>query len=227
MLRGLGCEDVATFRASGNVVFSAEGEVRTAAHRVEKALRKSLGYDVGGVRAHGRRDHGDRRSTIRSMPVRVESSTGQTAGGAAGGQAPGRCPQVLAHADRRRSVCGSRPRALLASERGPDGFGRRHGRHHRRRSAPTPCGRRARSTSSPRSSSSPSRSGAGRRRRSRPRRRTLHDRCARRAVRCTTSRRDRACAPPRRRSGSTRLPARFPVARSRGCARLRQHRAPA
>jgi uncharacterized protein (DUF1697 family) len=39
----LGFEDVATFRASGNVVFTTES--KTDAKKIEQALRKTLGYD--------------------------------------------------------------------------------------------------------------------------------------------------------------------------------------
>ena len=40
----LGFEDVATFRASGNLVFSSSRKVDAA--RLEQGLRKTLGYDV-------------------------------------------------------------------------------------------------------------------------------------------------------------------------------------
>jgi uncharacterized protein (DUF1697 family) len=40
----LGFDDVATFRASGNVVFTATGKVDASG--IEKGLRKTLGYDV-------------------------------------------------------------------------------------------------------------------------------------------------------------------------------------
>ena len=40
----LGLEDVATFRASGNVVFSAPRKVDAA--QIERGLKKSLGYEV-------------------------------------------------------------------------------------------------------------------------------------------------------------------------------------
>jgi uncharacterized protein (DUF1697 family) len=40
----LGLEDVATFRASGNVVFSAARKVDAA--QIERGLKKSLGYEV-------------------------------------------------------------------------------------------------------------------------------------------------------------------------------------
>jgi uncharacterized protein (DUF1697 family) len=43
----IGCEDVATFRASGNVVFSADGGSEAALQgRVEAGLREGLGYEV-------------------------------------------------------------------------------------------------------------------------------------------------------------------------------------
>jgi uncharacterized protein (DUF1697 family) len=40
----LGCADVATFRASGNVIFDAGGRVDEAG--IERGLRKALGYEV-------------------------------------------------------------------------------------------------------------------------------------------------------------------------------------
>lgn len=44
---GLGFEDVATFRSSGNVVFAAAREpVAKMAGRIEKGLRESLGFEV-------------------------------------------------------------------------------------------------------------------------------------------------------------------------------------
>jgi len=47
-LEGAGFENVATFRASGNVAFSASGpdEVEQITARVEEALANSLGFDV-------------------------------------------------------------------------------------------------------------------------------------------------------------------------------------
>ncbi|HEX3174899.1 MAG TPA: DUF1697 domain-containing protein [Solirubrobacterales bacterium] len=43
----LGCDEVATFRASGNVIFEAAGEKRDAlASRLEAGLGESLGYEV-------------------------------------------------------------------------------------------------------------------------------------------------------------------------------------
>jgi uncharacterized protein (DUF1697 family) len=44
---GLGCEEVATFRASGNVIFSVDGEspVKLTA-RLEDGLAEALGYEV-------------------------------------------------------------------------------------------------------------------------------------------------------------------------------------
>ena len=44
IFEGVGAEEVATFRTSGNVVFEAKREMAT---EVEKALEKTLGYDVG------------------------------------------------------------------------------------------------------------------------------------------------------------------------------------
>jgi uncharacterized protein (DUF1697 family) len=42
----LGFEDVATFRTSGNVVFSASGSDAKLRSRIEKALADKLGFDV-------------------------------------------------------------------------------------------------------------------------------------------------------------------------------------
>jgi uncharacterized protein (DUF1697 family) len=42
----IGCEDVATFRASGNVVFGADGTEAALQKRVEKGLGEGLGYEV-------------------------------------------------------------------------------------------------------------------------------------------------------------------------------------
>ena len=41
----IGCEDVATFRASGNVIFTAGGAAGPLTKRIERALKNSLGYD--------------------------------------------------------------------------------------------------------------------------------------------------------------------------------------
>ncbi len=44
---GLGCEDVATFRASGNVIFaSADGSPAKLSSRLESGLAEALGYEV-------------------------------------------------------------------------------------------------------------------------------------------------------------------------------------
>jgi uncharacterized protein (DUF1697 family) len=45
-LEKIGCEDVTTFRASGNVVFTAPGSVASLAARIERGLEQSLGYEV-------------------------------------------------------------------------------------------------------------------------------------------------------------------------------------
>jgi uncharacterized protein (DUF1697 family) len=42
----IGCEEVAAFRASGNVVFSAEGPEPAVQKQVEAGLREGLGYEV-------------------------------------------------------------------------------------------------------------------------------------------------------------------------------------
>ena len=44
IFEGVGAEEVATFRTSGNVVFEAP---RDMGPKIEKALEKTLGYDVG------------------------------------------------------------------------------------------------------------------------------------------------------------------------------------
>jgi uncharacterized protein (DUF1697 family) len=43
---GLGYEDVATFRTSGNVVFSARGSAKQLKAQVERGLEDSLGFEV-------------------------------------------------------------------------------------------------------------------------------------------------------------------------------------
>lgn len=42
----LGCEDVATFRASGNVVFAKSGRPGELTTRLEEGLTEALGYEV-------------------------------------------------------------------------------------------------------------------------------------------------------------------------------------
>jgi uncharacterized protein (DUF1697 family) len=42
----LGCEDVATFRASGNVVFAKDGRAGALSRQLEEGLAEALGYDV-------------------------------------------------------------------------------------------------------------------------------------------------------------------------------------
>jgi uncharacterized protein (DUF1697 family) len=42
----LGCEEVATFRASGNVVFAGGGRPTEVTARLEKGLAEALGYEV-------------------------------------------------------------------------------------------------------------------------------------------------------------------------------------
>lgn len=42
----LGCEDVATFRASGNVVFAKDGRPVELTAQLEKGLGEALGYEV-------------------------------------------------------------------------------------------------------------------------------------------------------------------------------------
>jgi uncharacterized protein (DUF1697 family) len=42
----LGCEEVATFRASGNVIFSRDGQAPALTSRLEEGLAEVLGYEV-------------------------------------------------------------------------------------------------------------------------------------------------------------------------------------
>ncbi|HEY5815234.1 MAG TPA: DUF1697 domain-containing protein [Solirubrobacterales bacterium] len=42
----LGCEDVATFRASGNVIFARDGRLAALTSRLEEGLAEALGYEV-------------------------------------------------------------------------------------------------------------------------------------------------------------------------------------
>lgn len=42
----LGCEDVATFRASGNVIFARDGRPAQLTSRLEEGLVEALGYEV-------------------------------------------------------------------------------------------------------------------------------------------------------------------------------------
>jgi uncharacterized protein (DUF1697 family) len=44
IFEGIGLEDVASFRTSGNIVFDAPRDMST---QIEKALEEALGYDVG------------------------------------------------------------------------------------------------------------------------------------------------------------------------------------
>jgi uncharacterized protein (DUF1697 family) len=45
-LEGIGFDDVATFRTSGNVVFSSDGSVDGIPAKLEAGLRKALGFEV-------------------------------------------------------------------------------------------------------------------------------------------------------------------------------------
>jgi uncharacterized protein (DUF1697 family) len=42
----LGCEEVATFRASGNVIFAKDGREAALTSQLEKGLAEALGYEV-------------------------------------------------------------------------------------------------------------------------------------------------------------------------------------
>jgi uncharacterized protein (DUF1697 family) len=44
--RNLGCTDVSTFRASGNVIFTGTGSVAQLRDQLERGLAGALGYDV-------------------------------------------------------------------------------------------------------------------------------------------------------------------------------------
>jgi len=46
IFEGLGFEDVATFRTSGNVVFRAAGSDAKLRSKIEKGLEEGLGFDV-------------------------------------------------------------------------------------------------------------------------------------------------------------------------------------
>jgi uncharacterized protein (DUF1697 family) len=46
VFEGLGFGDVATFRTSGNVVFSASGSAERLAKRIEQGLEEGLGFEV-------------------------------------------------------------------------------------------------------------------------------------------------------------------------------------
>jgi uncharacterized protein (DUF1697 family) len=44
--KALGCEEVATFRASGNVIFAKDGDQAGLTSQLEDGLAEALGYDV-------------------------------------------------------------------------------------------------------------------------------------------------------------------------------------
>ena len=52
----IGCEDVITFRASGNVVFTCAGSALQLAARIERGLEQSLGYEVATFVRNATRD---------------------------------------------------------------------------------------------------------------------------------------------------------------------------
>ena len=77
---GLGFDDVATFRASGNVIFDAPtaSARRTLATKIEAGLADALGYEVPVFLRSGERGGGDRRpravrGQARSTPRRASS----------------------------------------------------------------------------------------------------------------------------------------------------------
>ena len=114
IFEGVGAEEVATFRTSGNVVFEAPRDMTA---EIEKALESALGYDVGVF-----------TRTARELTEIAESAAVQAGpGGGVEGQAPGldavreavgREAQAGARARHGRGPAGLRQaRALLAAER--------------------------------------------------------------------------------------------------------------
>jgi len=73
IFEGVGAEEVATFRTSGNVVFEAK---RDMAADVEKALEKTLGYDVG-VFTRTARELAEIAEGEPFKPAQVEASKGK------------------------------------------------------------------------------------------------------------------------------------------------------
>jgi uncharacterized protein (DUF1697 family) len=73
IFEGVGAEDVATFRTSGNVVFDAP---RDMAAQIEAALEKTLGYDVG-VFLRTARELDEIVSHQPFKPAQVEASKGK------------------------------------------------------------------------------------------------------------------------------------------------------
>ncbi len=113
----LGFADVATFRASGNVIFGAEGQRGEAGEEIEAGLADALGYEVPVFL----RSAAEVAAIAAQEPFdaeEVEGLEGQAPGRAAAEEADGRGAQEGAGAGHRRGPPGDRgPRALLAAER--------------------------------------------------------------------------------------------------------------
>jgi uncharacterized protein (DUF1697 family) len=73
IFEGVGAEEVATFRTSGNVVFEAPGDMTA---QIEKALEEALGYDVG-VFLRTARELGEIVAYEPFEPAQVEASKGK------------------------------------------------------------------------------------------------------------------------------------------------------
>ena len=73
IFEGAGAEEVATFRTSGNVVFEAP---RDMAAKIEKALERALGYDVG-VFTRTARELAEIAEAKPFKPAQVEASNGK------------------------------------------------------------------------------------------------------------------------------------------------------
>ena len=73
IFEGVGAEDVATFRTSGNVVFEAPRDISST---IETALESSLGYDVG-VFTRTARELAEIAEAQPFKPAAVEASKGK------------------------------------------------------------------------------------------------------------------------------------------------------
>jgi uncharacterized protein (DUF1697 family) len=73
IFEGVGVEDVATFRTSGNVVFEAPRDIGS---QIEQALESVLGYDVG-VYTRTARELAEIAGAQPFKPPRVEGSKGK------------------------------------------------------------------------------------------------------------------------------------------------------
>jgi uncharacterized protein (DUF1697 family) len=73
IFEGVGAEDVATFRTSGNVVFEAP---RDMSAQIEKALESTLGYDVG-VFLRSAPELAEMAASRPFKPAQVEASKGK------------------------------------------------------------------------------------------------------------------------------------------------------